>query len=68
MIQRLDRLNVNTTSSSAPPSSCETCGSFATLTVNWQVGSPFAQDNSDQVNYVNNFNRRSINDPLFNAL
>ena len=54
MTQRLDRMNVNAINSSAPPL-CEICGSVDHLTLNCQVGSPFAQD-TNKVNYVNNFN------------
>jgi len=61
--QRLDRLNMSATSSSAPPASCEICGFIGHLTMNCQVRSPFFQDTSDQINYVNNFNPRPTNDP-----
>jgi len=37
MTQRLDRLNVNSASSDAPPSSCEICGYVDHLIVNCQV-------------------------------
>jgi len=67
MTQRLERLNVNAVNSSAPPLSCEICGSIDHLTENCQVGSPFAQNTSDQVNYINNFNTRLTNDPYSNT-
>jgi len=63
MTQRLERLNMNALNSSAPPPSCEICGSIDHFTENCQVGSPFAPSTSDQVNYVNNFNLISTNDP-----
>jgi len=63
MTQRLERLNVNVVSSSAPPPSCEICDFINCLTESGQVGSPFAQDTSNQVNYVKNFNPRHTNDP-----
>jgi len=50
--QRLGRLNVNFASSNAPFPLCEICSSVDHLTMNCQVGSLFAQDASDQVNYV----------------
>jgi len=37
------------------------------LTVNYQVGSPFAQDASDQANYVNNLNLMLTNDTFSNT-
>ena len=67
MSQNLERMNVNSISSSTPSSSCEICGSVDHLTVNCQVGSPFALDVSEPVNYVKNFNPRSINDPFSNT-
>jgi len=42
MIERLGHLNVNSTSSNAPPPSCEICGSVDHLNLNCQVGSRFA--------------------------
>jgi len=65
MTQRLDRMNVNAVNSSAPPS-CEICGSIDHLTLNCQVGSPFAQD-INEVNYVNNFNPRPTSDLYSNT-
>jgi len=65
MIQRLDGMNVNAVNSSAPPP-CEICGSIDHLTLNCQVGSPFPQD-TNEVNFVNNFNPRPTNDPYSNA-
>jgi len=62
MTQRLERLNVNTINSSTPSPSCEICGSIDHLIENYQVRRPFAQNTSDQVNYVNNFNLRPTND------
>ena len=50
----------NAVNSSAPPH--VNCGSVDHLTLNCQVGSPFAQD-TNGVNYVNNFNQRPTNDP-----
>ena len=67
MTQRLEPLNVNAVNSSAPSPSCEICGSIDYLAENCQVRSPFAQNTSDQVNYVDNFNPRSTNDPYFNT-
>jgi len=66
MTQRLERLNVNAMNSSGPPPSCEICGSIDHLIENRQVGRSFAQHISNQVNYVNNFNSRSINDHYSN--
>jgi len=65
MTQRLERMNVNAVNSSAPPP-CEICGSVDHLTLSCQVRSPFAQD-ANEVNYVNNFNLRPINDPYSNT-
>ena len=42
MTQRLDCLNINVVSSSAPSPPCEICGSVDRLTINCQVGSLFA--------------------------
>jgi len=67
MTHRLERLNVNAVSSSTPCPSCEICGSIDHLTENCQDGSPFAQNSSDQVNHVNNFNRRLKNDHYSNT-
>jgi len=67
MSQRLERLNVNAVNSSAHHPSCEICGSVGHLTKNCQVGCPFAQNTSDQVNYVNNFKARPTNDPYSNT-
>jgi len=64
MSQRLERLNVNSISSTTPSPSCEICRSIDHLIVNCQVGSPFALDVREPGNYVNNFNRRSTNDPF----
>ena len=52
---------MNVVNSSAPLP-CEICGSIDHLTLNYQVGSLFAQD-TNEVNYVNNFNPRPTNDP-----
>ena len=41
MTQRLDRMNVNTVNSSVS-FPCEICGSIEHVTLNCQVGSPFA--------------------------
>ena len=67
MTQRLERLNVNAVNSSSPSSSYVICGSIDHLTEHCQVGSPFAQNSTGQVNYVNNFNSRSTNDPYSNT-
>jgi len=64
--QRLEQLNVNSISSSTPSPSCEIGGFIDHLTVNCQVRNPFAQDASDQVDYVNTYNPRPTNDPLSN--
>ena len=63
MSQKSKCLNINSISSSISSSSCDICGSVDHLTVHCQVGSPFAQDVSDQVNYVDN-HPRLINDPF----
>jgi len=65
--QKLEHLNVNSVSSSTPSPSCDICGSIDHLTVHYQVGSPFAQDVSDRVNYVNNYHPRLTNDPFSNT-
>jgi len=65
MTQWLDRMNVNVVNSSAPPP-CEIYGSLHHLTLNCQVGSPCAKD-TNEVNYVNNFNPRPTNDPYSNT-
>ena len=67
MSERFDCMNVNAVNYSAPPP-CEICGSIEHLTLNCQIGSPFAQDTSE-VNYVNNFNLRPTNEwPIFQYL
>ena len=66
MSKRLEQLNVNSISSSTPFPSCEIIGSASYLTVNCQVRSPFAQDASNQVNYVNTYNPRPTNNRFFN--
>ena len=58
-------MNVNVVNSSAPPP-CEICGSIDHLTLNCQVESPFTQD-TNEVNYANNFNPRPTNDPYSNT-
>jgi len=65
MTQRLDRMTVNAVNSSCPPP-CEICGSVHHLTLNCQVGSRFAKD-TNEVNYVNNFNPRPTNDLYSNT-
>ena len=45
--QKLERLNINSISSSTPSPSCDICESVDHLTVHCQVGSPFAQNVSD---------------------
>jgi len=65
MTQRLDCMDVNAVNSSVSPP-CEICGSVDHLTLNFQVGSPFVQD-TNEVNYVNNFNPRPTNDPYSNT-
>ena len=67
MFEKLECLNVNSISSSTPSPSCEICGSIGLLTVNCQVGSPFALDVIEPVYYVNNFNHRLTNDPFSNT-
>jgi len=62
MSQKLEHFNVNFVSSCTPSLSCDKCGSIDHLTVHCQLGSPFAQDVSDQVNYVNNCHLRPTND------
>jgi len=66
-LKRLERLNVNSISSSTHSPLCEICGSVDHLTVNCQMGSPFAQDISEPVNSVNNFNPIPTNDPFSNT-
>jgi len=61
MTQRLNRMDVNAVNSSAP-SPCEIFCSIEHVTLNCQVGSLFSQGPSE-VNYVQNFNPRSTNDP-----
>jgi len=61
MTQRLDRMNINAVNSSAP-SPREIYGFIEHVTLNCQVGSPFAYYPSE-VSYVQNFNSRSANDP-----
>ena len=68
VFQRLERLIVNSISSSANSLSCEICGSIDHLTVNRQVGSLFAEDTSDSVNYGNTYNPRLTNDLLSNII
>jgi len=63
MSKKLECLNVNYVSSSTPCPSCDICGSVDHVTMHCQVGSPFSQDVSDQVNYVN-YNPRPTNDPF----
>jgi len=67
MSERLEGLNINSTSSSTLSLSCEICGCVDHLTVNCQVGSLFAQDPSDQVNDVNTYNPRLTNDSFSNT-
>jgi len=67
MSQMLQRLNVNSIHLSTPSLSCGSCGCVDDLTVNCQVWSPFAQDASDSVNYVNNCNPRLTNGPFSNT-
>jgi len=64
MSQKLESFNVNSVSSSTPSLSCDMCGSINHLTVHCQVSSPFAQDVSDRVNYVNNYNSRPATYPF----
>ena len=52
MTHRLDRSNVDVVNSSAPPP-CAICDLVEPVTINYQVGSPFTQDTSEEVNYVN---------------
>ena len=67
MSQKLEFLNVNSVSSGTPSSSCDICGLVDHLTMHCQVNSPFAQDLSDQVNYVNNYHHRLTNGPFSSA-
>jgi len=62
MTQRLDRLNVNKVNACGPSPTCDSCGSFDHLTMNYQVRNPFAPSSSDQVAYVNNFQPRPTHD------
>jgi len=50
MSQKLERLNINSIGPSTPSPSCEICGSVNHLTMNCQVGSAFALDDSEPVN------------------
>jgi len=63
MTKRLDQLNVNAVNSSAP-SPCEICGLIEHISLNYQVGNPFFQD-LNEVDHVENFNPRLVNDPYF---
>jgi len=58
-------MNVNAVNSSAP-SPYEICGSIEHISLNFQVGSHFSQY-PNEVNYVQNFNPRLINDPYSNT-
>jgi len=58
-------MDMNVVNSNAPPP-CEICGSIDHLTLNCQVGSHFTQD-TNEVNYVNNFNLRPTNGPYSNT-
>ena len=64
MSQKLERLNVNSVSSSTPSPSCDICGLVEHLIVYCHVGSPFTEDVSDQVNYVRNYHPRPTNNPF----
>jgi len=64
MSQKLERLDINSTSSNTPSPSYEIYGAVDHLTMNCQVGSPFAPNASEPVNYVNNFNSRPTIDPF----
>jgi len=64
MSQILERLNVKSYQFKYPFLLRDICGSVDHLTVYCQMGSPFAQDISDQVNYVNNYEPRLANDPF----
>ena len=64
MSQKLERLNVNSVSSSTPSPSCDICGLVEHLIVYCHVGSPFTEDVTEQVNYVNNYHPKLTNDPL----
>jgi len=65
MTHRLNQMNVSAVNSSAY-SPCETYGSIEHITLNCQVRSPFTQD-PNEVNYVQNFNPRSTNNPYSNT-
>ena len=67
MSQRIERFNVNSIRLSTPSPSCEICESIDYLTVNFQVRFSFAQDVSEPINYINNFNPRPTNDPFSNT-
>ena len=58
---------MNAVNSGAAHPSCEICGFIDHMTENCQVVSPFAENTSDQVNYVNDFNLRLTNNPYSNA-
>ena len=64
MSQKLECLNVNSVCLNTSSPSCDICVSVDHLTVHCQVGSPFAQDVNDQINYVNNYHPRPTNDPF----
>ena len=49
MSQKLERLNVNSLSSSIPFLSCDIFGPVDHLAMHHKVGSPFTQDVSDQL-------------------
>jgi len=51
----LEHSDINSISSSIPAPSCEIYRLVDRLTVNFQVGIPFAPDVSEPVNYVNKF-------------
>jgi len=63
MTQRLDRLNVNAMNFNTPPPRKIYCYVHS-LTINYHIGSPFAQNTSGHVNYIN-YNSRPTNDPFF---
>jgi len=51
--KRIHRLNVSTINVSSPFPTCDSCGSFDHLIVNYSVGNPFASSSSEPVAYVN---------------
>jgi len=65
MTQRFDHSKVNVVNACSPSPTCDCCGSFDHLIVNYQVGNPFAPSSSDQVAYVKNFQPKPNHDLFF---